>query len=185
MAKAGTAAQARAERQDSHLVDNGRQHDDADRHGGDRRRDDEREPAAADEKAAQQRELLMLGIFGDEALRRRAEPDIADAADQQQPGPGINVNAEFEAAEPARQHDLRHEGQERGDDADDEGGTGETPHQRRIAAAGKQRTPACDRAVELRLPRGQPMRTRRLLGTDRCHNDLCATDGATLGKRHL
>src|ERR1700692_1565782 len=119
----------------------------------------------------------MLGIFRDEALRRRAETEIADAADQEQPGPGINVNAEFEAAEPARQHDLRHEGEERGDDADDEGGTGETPHQRRIAAAGEQCAPAGDRAVKLRLPRGQPMPTRRLLGTDRCHNDLCAATG--------
>ena len=77
------------------------------------RPDEKREPAAADEKAAQQRELLMLGIFRDEALRRRAEAEVGNAADQQQPGPGVNVNAEFIAAEPARQNDLRHEGQER------------------------------------------------------------------------
>ena len=62
-----------------------------------------RQPAAADEKAAQQGKLLMLGIFRDEALRRRAQPRSTDAADQQQPGPGINVNAEFVTAEPARQ----------------------------------------------------------------------------------
>jgi hypothetical protein len=36
------------------------------------------------------------------------------------------------------------------------------------------------------LPRGQPMRTRRFFGTDRCHNDLCAaTGGGTLRKGHL
>ena len=144
-----------------------------------------REPAAADEKAAQQSELLVLGIFGDEALRRRAEPDVAEAADQQQPGPGINVNAEFEAAEPARQHDLRHEGQERGNDADDEDGAGETPHQRRVAGAGKQLTAARDRAVKLRLPRGQPMRTRRLLRNRSMPQRPLRRDWRNFGKRHL
>ena len=79
----------------------------------------------AAEIATQQREPLVFGVFGDEALRGRAEPEVDDATDQQQPGPGIDVDAEFEAAEPARQHNLRNIGEQRGDDPDDEGGAGE------------------------------------------------------------
>jgi hypothetical protein len=48
----------------------------------------------------------VLGVFGDEALRRRAKPEIDHGAHQQQPGPAVDEDAEIEAAHPARQQDL-------------------------------------------------------------------------------
>ena len=78
----------------------------------------------------------MFGVLGNEALGRRAEPEIDDTADQHHPGPGIDVDAEFEAAEPARHHDLRQEGEQGADDANDESGAGETPGDRGVAAVG-------------------------------------------------
>src|SRR5208282_3942501 len=61
----------------------------------------------------------MLGVFGDEALRRRAEAEIDHAAEKQHPGPGIDVDAEFKTAHPARQQDLRDKGDQRADDTDE------------------------------------------------------------------
>ena len=124
----------------------------------------------------------MFGVFGDEALRRRGEPEIGHAADQQHPGPGINVDAEFEAAHPAREQNLRDKGDRRRGHANDESGAGKTPHQRRVAAVGEQRMGPRHRAVDLFAPRDgrrqtpgrAPNRTRRVLGTDRCHRYLCA-----------
>ena len=64
-------------------------------------------------------------------------PKIDHAADQQHPGPGIDVDAEFEAAHPARQQDLRHEGDRRADHADDECCAGKAAHQRESLPSAK------------------------------------------------
>src|SRR5581483_11385781 len=130
-------------------------------------------------EAAQQRRLLAFGIFGDKALRGRTEAKVADAADQQQPGPGIDVNAELVAAEPAGEHDLRQEGEQRRGDAKEKGSAGQTAHQRQVAGAGEQRQAAPDGALNVNKPGDAPA-TRRLLGTNRCHNNPYAA-GATGG----
>ena len=136
------------------------------------------QPAAAAEKAAQQSEAFLLGIFGDEALRGRAQSEIDHAADQKDPSPAINVNAELEAPHPARQQNLRHEGERRADHPDEKGGAGEPPHQRGIAAVGKQRVHALDGVADMRAEGYRiedarmhvqgfaPIATRRGLGTD-------------------
>ena len=93
-------------------------------------RNRQRQPPAAVNETAQQREFLVLGVFRNKALRRGAESKIALATDQEQPGPGIHVNAELELAKPARQHDLRQKGEQRRNDAENERGAGQSPHQR-------------------------------------------------------
>jgi hypothetical protein len=80
----------------------------------------------------------VLGVFGNEALRGGAEAEVDHAADQQHPGPGVDVDAEIEAAHPARQQNLRDEGEQRADHADEEGGAGEAPRQGGVAAVRKQ-----------------------------------------------
>ena len=126
-----------------------------------------REPAAAAEIAAQQRELAVLGVFGNEALRGRAEAEIDHAADQQHPRPGIDVDAEFEDAHPSRQQNLRDKGDGRTDDADKKGRARQPARQRGLAAVGKQRMNAGDAAAERCPPRGRaPLPTRRLFGTN-------------------
>ena len=140
---------------------------------GDAGGDASREPAAAAEIAAQQRELAVFGVFGNEALRGRAEAEIDHAADQQHPGPGIDVNAEFEDAHPSRQQNLRDEGDGRADDADKKGRAREPPHQRGIAAVGKQRMHAGDAAAE---PRAAPRRRApRAQSRSACSEPIDAT----------
>ena len=56
-------------------------------------------------------------------MKRRAaddRPDVGQRADHQHPGPHIDVDAEFEAAHPAREQHLRHEREQRAGDADQE-----------------------------------------------------------------
>ena len=169
------------------------------------RPEQQREPAAAAEKSAQQGEPLIFHVFGDEALCRRAETEVDHTADQEHPGPGIDVDPEFETAHPPRQQDLRHEGDRRADHPDEESRTREAPHQRRVAAVGKERVRPRDRAVNLpapgngrrqaqgiapkaaprNMPRRAPERTRRVLGTDRCHEDLCTAPSETRATQAL
>ena len=85
------------------------------------RKDD---PAAAEQEAAQSVEVVALGVFRNGALRRQRQAEMDDVADHLQPGPGIDVDAELDAAHPARQQDLRQEDDHRAGDADDEGGAG-------------------------------------------------------------
>ena len=119
---------------------------------------------------------LMCRVSGE------AEAEIDHAADEQHPGPGIDVEAEFETAHPARQQDLREKGNRRADHADEEGGAGETPHQRGIAAVGKQRVSARDRVIDIRAQEGERVRTPgSVLGPDRSHKYLCAAAGKNVG----
>ena len=50
-----------------------------------------------------------LGVFRNEALRGDRQAEVDDVADQQHPGPDVDVDAEFEAAHPAGEQDLRQE----------------------------------------------------------------------------
>ena len=151
---------------------------------GDRRRDDQRQPAAAAEKTAQQRQMLVFGVFGNEPLRGRAEAEIDHAADEQHPSPGIDVDAEFEAAHPAREQNLRAEGEKRADHADQKGRAGETPRQRGVAAVGKERAQPLYCGAEVCVPRRAPVRTRRMLRSDRCHKNLCTRRRERSSGRH-
>ena len=101
------------------------------------RRERKHEPARAGEKAAQQFELLPAGIFGNEALRRGGETEIDQPADQQHPGPGIDVDAEFERAHPAREQHLREIGERGGDDTDEERRAGGALRTRVVGTIGK------------------------------------------------
>ena len=52
------------------------------------------------------RSNAAVAIFRNEALGRGGEPEIDNVAEQQHPGPDIDVDAELEAAHPARQQHL-------------------------------------------------------------------------------
>ena len=48
-----------------------------------------------------------MRVFRDEALRDQRHAEMDDVAGQQQPGPHRDIDAEFKATHPAREHDLR------------------------------------------------------------------------------
>ncbi|OIQ69141.1 hypothetical protein GALL_492590 [mine drainage metagenome] len=80
--------------------------------------------------------MLAAGaIFRDDLLRRRRDAEIHHAAEQQHPGPDIDIDAVIGAAHPARQQDLREIGKRSADDADDEDRTGEPSRHRGFAGA--------------------------------------------------
>ena len=91
------------------------------------------------EKAAQAVEVAAGAIFRDEALRRRADAERAQHAEEGDPRPGIDVDAELEAAHPPRQHDLAHEQDAGAGDADQERAAGDALCGRVVAAVGKPR----------------------------------------------
>ena len=106
------------------------------------------DPAAADQEAAQPVEVVALGVFGNDALRGERQAEMDDVADQQQPGPGVDVDAELDAAHPARQQDLRQEDDRRAGDADDEGRAGHALRGSVLARQPRlQRAPAGRNAV--------------------------------------
>ena len=95
-------------------------------------------PAAAGQEAAQQRVLGACAIFRNDFLRRGRDAEIHHAAEQQHPGPDIDVDAVIRAAHPARQQDLREIGESRAEHADDENGAGKLARQRRFVAAAQK-----------------------------------------------
>ena len=95
--------------------------------------------AAAEEKAAQAVEVAAGAILRDEALRRRADAECAQHAEEADPGPGIDVDAELEAAHPARQHDLAPEQNAGAGDADQERAAGDALRRRMVATVGAPR----------------------------------------------
>ena len=95
--------------------------------------------AAADEKAAQAVEVAAGAVFRNEALRRRADAERAQHAEEADPRPGIDIDAELEAAHPARQHDLAHEQDAGADDTDQERAAGDALGGRMVAAVGEPR----------------------------------------------
>ena len=115
--------------------------------------DDKGHPAAAGEKAAQQRVFAAGAIFRNDLLRRRRDAEIHHAAEQQHPGPDIDIDAVIRAAHPARQQDLREIGQRRADDADDEDRAGEPPGHARLRWS-RQRATAASIAAARSAPAG-------------------------------
>ena len=101
----------------------------------------ERHQAAAEQKAAQQIERAAFAVFRNEALGRGAEPEVERLADQQHPGPHIDIDAELEAAHPARQQHLRPVGQHRARHPQHEDGAGQALHQH-VGAAELRPQPA-------------------------------------------
>jgi hypothetical protein len=61
-------------------------------------------------------------------------PERAQHAEEADPGPGIDVDAEFEAPHPARQQHLAHIDDAGADDADQEGAAGKALGSRVVAA---------------------------------------------------
>jgi hypothetical protein len=110
--------------------------------GGRDRAEAEGEPAAAEQESAQTVELAVAEIFGNEALRRGGQTERHQRAEQEHPGPDINIDAEFEAAHPAREHDLGQKHDSGGSHPDQEGGAGDAARDRMIAAVGKERNGA-------------------------------------------
>ena len=106
----------------------------------------EGEPAAAGQKAAQQRVLVARAVFRNQLLRRRRDAEIHHAAEQQHPGPDIDIDAIVGAAHPAREQHLRKIGQACADDADDEDGAGEPPRDRGLVRATQHAAQARDHA---------------------------------------
>ena len=89
------------------------------------------------------RAALRWVYSGNDALRGERQAEMDDVADHLQPGPGIDVDAELDAAHPARQQDLRQEDDHRAGDADDEGRAGHALGGAVLAGEpGLQRAPA-------------------------------------------
>ena len=106
---------------------------------GQAERDDRRHraghPAAAGQKAAQQGLVAAGAIFRDDLLRRRRDAEIHHRAEQQDPGPDIDVDAVVRTAHPARQQDLREISEPGRDHANEKDGAGQPPRQRGLAGA--------------------------------------------------
>ena len=69
----------------------------------------EAQQAASRQEAAQAVEIAAGAVFRNEALRRIGDAERAQHAEEADPGPGIDVDAELEAAHPACQQDLAHD----------------------------------------------------------------------------
>jgi len=85
--------------------------------GGDPDGDSQCGPATAGQETAQKRERAALAVLRDEALRCCPEPEVDRLPDQHHPGPDIDVDAELEAAHPAREQHLRAESKQGAHDA--------------------------------------------------------------------
>jgi hypothetical protein len=102
------------------------------RAGGDA--ETEAQPAASRQEAAQAVEIAAGAVFGNEALRRIGDAQRAQHAEEADPGPGIDVDAEFEASHPARQQHLAEIDDPGAGDADEKGAAGESLRRRMVAA---------------------------------------------------
>ncbi len=109
---------------------------------GRERAEAEGEPAAAEQETAQAIEVTAAEIFGNETLCRRGKAERDQRAEQEHPGPDINIDAKFEAAHPARENDLgqKHDGGR--SHPDQKGSAGDATRDRMVAAVGKQRNGA-------------------------------------------
>ena len=102
----------------------------------------EAEPAASREEAAQAVDIAAGAVFRNEALRRIRDAQRAQHAEEADPGPGIDVDSEFEAAHPAREEHLAQIDDAGADDADQEGAAGEALGGRVVAAVDAPRRDA-------------------------------------------
>jgi hypothetical protein len=73
---------------------------------------------------------------------RIGDAERAQHAEKADPGPGIDVDAEFEASHPARQQHLAEIDDPGAGDADEEGAAGEALRRRMVAAVGVPRRDA-------------------------------------------
>jgi hypothetical protein len=101
----------------------------------------ETQPAASREEAAQAVEIAAGAVFRNESLRRIGDAQRAQHAEEADPGPGIDVDAEFEAPHPACQQHLAQIDDAGAGDADEKGAAGKTLGGRVVAAV---RTPRRD-----------------------------------------
>ena len=97
--------------------------------------DSDREPAARRDVPAQQVDHATFAIFRNEALCGGGEAEVERLADQQHPGPDIDVDAELEGAHPACEQHIGRIGQQRCGDADQEHGAGKPLHQQLVGVA--------------------------------------------------
>ena len=58
----------------------------------------EREPPAADQITAQEIELVAMDVFRNVPLGGERQAQVDEVSEQQEPGPHVDVNAEFETA---------------------------------------------------------------------------------------
>jgi hypothetical protein len=122
-----------------------REHDACHRRAGDDA-EAEAQPAASRQEATQAVEVAAGAVFGNEALRRIGDAQRAQHAEEPDPGPGIDVDAEFEAPHPARQQHLAEIDDRRAGDADEEGAAGEALRRGMVAAVGAPRRDAVAQA---------------------------------------
>jgi len=119
------------------------------------------EPAAGKE-AAQAIEIAAGAIFGNEALRGRGNAERARHAEKADPGPDIDIDAEFEAPHPAREQHLAQIDDAGACDSDDEGGAGRALGGRAIARVGAPRRDAGNDGERARAGRARcPCFTQR------------------------
>lgn len=111
-------------------------------HAGQQRRHDCRNdaghPARAGQEAAQQCVVAAGPVFRNDLLGGSGDAEIHHRAEQQHPGPDIDIDAVVARAHPARQQDLRQIRHGGGHHADQEDGAGEAPRHRGFARSGEQ-----------------------------------------------
>ena len=138
---------AEIERHDARRIEPGRQSpDEIGKQQRDQRGDGERHPTAAGQETAQQRIVAAGTIFRNDLLGRGRGAKIHHAAEQQHPGPDVDVDAVVRTAHPARQQDLRDVGKTGADDTDDEDRAGKALGQRRLAGSTQHRAQPSDQA---------------------------------------
>ena len=123
------------------------------------------EPAAAGEESAQHVEPACAGVFRDEALRAGGDAEIDQPAEQQHPGPHIDVDAELERAHPAREQHLADVDQRGARDADQERGAGGALRARAVRVVGHPGAHSLGRARNMRAAIG-------MLGAGESHASL-------------
>ena len=127
------------------------------------------EPAAAGEKSAQHVEPACAGVFRDEALRAGGDAEIDQPAEEQHPGPHIDVDAELERAHPAREQHLAAVEQRGARDADQERGARGALRARAVRAVGHPGAHSLGRARNMRAAIG-------MLGAGESHASLGSWD---------
>ncbi|HEX6720964.1 MAG TPA: hypothetical protein VF107_05315, partial [Burkholderiaceae bacterium] len=124
-----------------------------------RGRKPEGDPAAVDQEAAQRVDLVVVGVFGNESLRDQRQAEMHGVAGEHEPGPHRDIDAEVEAAHPARERDLRKEGDAGAGDPDGEGHSRHALRRAMLAVEPGMKADAQARdASRLRGRRGQVFR---------------------------
>src|SRR5262249_12942753 len=99
---------------------------------------------AAEQEAAQAAVVALRAVLGGEALGGRRDAARRPHAEESDPGPHIDVDAELEAAHPARQHHLGQIDDGGAGDADEKGGPGDALGDGAVAAVAAPGAEAAD-----------------------------------------